>query len=83
MKKKIIFVFTLTMLLFTIKNTAYAYQDSNFDVITSNLSVQENEISPRVSDVIVYKYRLNKGILQYRRWNATRGYWVDRIWIKV
>lgn len=32
-------------------------------------------------DVIVTKYRLYHGILQYRRWNETRDYWVDPDWI--
>ena len=29
------------------------------------------------ADVIVYKTRIYKGKRQYRRWNETRGYWVD------
>lgn len=32
---------------------------------------------------IEYKYRYYNGILQYRRWNATRGVWVDPYWIDV
>lgn len=35
------------------------------------------------SDVIKYVYREYKGRLQYRRWNSTRGYWVDPDWIYV
>lgn len=37
-------------------------------------------IQPR-ADVIVYKYRLLGDKRQYRRWNETRGYWVDPDWI--
>lgn len=37
-------------------------------------------IQPR-ADVIETKYRLYNGVLQYRRWNATRNYWVDPYWI--
>lgn len=33
------------------------------------------------ADVIVTKYRNYHGPLQYRRWNETRGYWVDKEWI--
>lgn len=34
------------------------------------------------ADEIETKWRYNsKGILQYRRWNATRNYWVDPYWI--
>lgn len=32
-------------------------------------------------DVIVIKYRLHNGVVQYRRWNETWGYWVDPDWI--
>ena len=35
------------------------------------------------ADVIVYKYRFESGKYQYRRWNETRGYWVDPYWIDV
>ena len=34
-------------------------------------------------DVIVIKYRLYNGVLQYRRWNETRDCWVDPEWINV
>ena len=35
------------------------------------------------ADVIVYKYRVENGKYKYRRWNETRGYWVDPYWIDV
>lgn len=38
-------------------------------------------ISLQRADVIVKKYRVFNGVLQYRRWNETRGYWVDKKWI--
>lgn len=34
-----------------------------------------------LADEIITKVRVNNGKLQYRRWNATRGYWVDPDWI--
>ena len=39
-------------------------------------------IQPR-AEVIEIKYRYDNytGKLQYRRWNATYGYWVDPYWI--
>lgn len=40
------------------------------------------EIQPRI-DVIVTKYRMYYGQMQYRRWNETRGCWVDPDWINV
>lgn len=33
------------------------------------------------ADKIVTKYRVSNGVLQYRRWNQTQGYWVDPDWI--
>ena len=33
--------------------------------------------------VIVTKYRAYQGLFQKRRWNETRGYWVDPEWITI
>ena len=44
---------------------------------------QANEmITPR-ADVIKRVYRIYDDVLQYRRWNETRGYWVDPDWIVI
>lgn len=41
------------------------------------------EIEPK-ADVIYWRYRtLSDGTIQKRRWNETRGYWVDPHWIDV
>ncbi len=42
--------------------------------------ISKMDIQPR-ADVIEYKFRTYNGQLQYRRWNATRNYWVDPYWI--
>lgn len=43
----------------------------------------EAAIEPR-ADVIRWMYRkLSDGTIQKRRWNATKGYWVDPDWIDV
>ncbi len=34
-----------------------------------------------LKDEIIIKWRTSYGKLQYRRWNATRNYWVDPYWI--
>lgn len=34
-------------------------------------------------DTIITKYRVNNGVAQYRRWNATKGCWVDPAWINM
>ena len=43
----------------------------------------EAAVEPR-ADVIRWMYReLEDGTIQKRRWNATKGYWVDPYWINV
>ncbi len=39
-----------------------------------------NSIQPH-ADKIVVKYRTYNGVRQYRRWNETKGCWVDPYWI--
>ena len=48
------------------------------------VSTSDAEIEPR-ADVIVTKYRLDTvtGHMQYRRWNETKGCWVDPEWIDI
>lgn len=48
------------------------------------VSTSDTAIEPR-ADVIVVKYRIEvaTGRLQYRRWNETKGCWVDPEWIYV
>lgn len=41
-----------------------------------------SNIQPR-ADKIVYKYRIYNGVHQYRRWNETKGCWVDPAWINM
>ena len=44
-------------------------------------AVEAAEIEPR-ADVIYWRFRtLDDGTIQKRRWNETRGYWVDPDWI--
>lgn len=74
MKKKMM-IFVLSMSLMNIGIIVGANETT---------AVQETEITQdeesRVSDHIVMKYRYLNGHLQYRRWNATQGYWVDPYW---
>ena len=65
-------------------------------VVAPTVSVSAAEVEPDVqvqseksnigvapcADEIVMKFRIINGKkLQYRRWNQTRGYWVDKDWI--
>lgn len=46
-------------------------------------AVEAAEIEPK-ADVVYWRYRvLSDGTIQKRRWNETRGYWVDPHWIDV
>lgn len=46
-------------------------------------AVEAAEIEPR-ADVVYWIFRtLADGTIQKRRWNETRGYWVDPHWIDV
>lgn len=40
-----------------------------------------NEKFETYADSIVTKYKLINSKLYYRRWNETKGYWVDSEWI--
>lgn len=42
----------------------------------------EEGIDPQ-ADIIYYRYRVNNGIRQKRRWNETKGCWVDPYWINI
>ena len=74
MKKKIM-IFILSLSLMNIGMTVGANELT---------VVQETEITQdveeRIADEIIMKYRYLNGHLQYRRWNATQGYWVDPYW---
>ncbi len=52
---------------------------NNYNLYKS-IEANENEIIP-FADIIVKKYRVKNGKLQYRRWNETRECWVDPYWI--
>lgn len=46
-------------------------------------AVEAAEIEPR-ADVVYWIFRkLSDGTIQKRRWNETRGYWVDPDWIDI
>ena len=80
MYKKIICTFCAMIMISSLMPTSYAAEC--FPKITPISSSSESEIVP-YADVIVRKYRTYNGVLQYRRWNETRGYWVDPDWIDV
>lgn len=49
---------------------------------TTVCAAEAEEAAP-YADVIYYVYRTYNGWIQKRRWNETRGYWVDPYWMNV
>lgn len=79
--KKIIIATMLFILLLQLPSNALATNNitSPIHSLPRNIST-EVSISP-CSDNIVTKTRLYHGKFQYRRWNSTKGCWVDSHWI--
>ncbi len=78
--KKIIVLF-LSLLLFV--SVLLPLSASAKEVTVEPVSAgTTTEISPR-ADVVVVKFRIYNGVLQFRRWNETWGYWVDPYWMNV
>ena len=73
----IVFNITVFLLVFTAMPAAFSFTG------ISPVKVHASEITPR-ADVIYWRYRtLSDGTIQKRRWNETKGYWVDPHWINV
>lgn len=66
--KKLLLLFTLTLSLSSVF-PVYAAENPSIETYST--------------DRIEYKYRFYNGVLQYRRWNATKGYWIDATWLNV
>ena len=77
MKKRILCALSAALIMATSIPAAFA---ANVPPVPT--SGGEREIVP-YADVIVYKYRIVNGRKQYRRWNETRGYWVDPYWLDI
>lgn len=76
MKKIAIGVMTVTMAFSAMPATIPA-------LLQMPEKIEAAEIEPR-ADVVYWVYReLDDGTIQRRRWNETRGYWVDPHWITV
>ena len=73
--RKLIITVLIVLSLFSVCLPAYAAEAA-----APETSEAETVIEPR-ADVIILKYRLHNGVYQCRRWNETRGYWVDPYWM--
>ena len=75
MKKRLLCALGAAAIMATAVPTAFA---ADIPQALTPQNSSESTIMP-CADVIVYKYRVENG----RRWNETRGYWVDPYWIDV
>ena len=80
MKKRFLIAAAICASLFVVGPTV------NVSAAEVEQDVQEQTIQSDIgiapcADEIVTKFRMLNGHLQYRRWNQTRGYWVDKYWI--
>ncbi len=80
MKKRFLIAAAICASLFVVSPTV------NVSAAEVEQDVQEQTIQSDIgiapcADEIVTKFRINKDKVQYRRWNQTRGYWVDKKWI--
>lgn len=82
MKKKLLIVAAVCASLFVVDPTV------NVSAAEVEQDVQEQSVQNDIgvapcADEIVTKFRAYNGKVQYRRWNQTRGYWVDKHWINL
>ena len=82
MKKKLLIVAAVCASLFVVMPTA-SVNAAEVEGDVQEQSVQNDIGVAPCADEIVMKFRINVKTkqLQYRRWNQTRGYWVDKDWI--
>ena len=82
MKKKLLIVAAVCASLFVVGPTV------NVSAAEVEQDVQEQSVQNDIgvapcADEIVTKFRAYNGKVLYRRWNQTRGYWVDKHWINL
>ena len=83
MKKKLLIVAAVCASLFVVA-PAVSVSAAEVESESQVQTIQNDDIGiAPCADEIVTKFRLNKDKLQYRRWNQTRGYWVDKHWINL
>ena len=80
MKKRFLIAAAICASLFVVGPTV------NVSAAEVEQDVQEQSVQNDIgvapyADEIVMKFRVDNNKVQYRRWNQTRGYWVDKDWI--
>jgi len=74
-------IFALLVIIFTMA----VIPTQSVQACETNVTVQMSKpnADEPMADSIVKKLRMKNGKMQYRRWNETRGYWVDPDWIDI
>ena len=83
MKKKFLIAVAICASLFVVA-PAVSVSAAEVESESQVQTIQNDDIGiAPCADEIVMKFRINVKTkqLQYRRWNQTRGYWVDKDWI--
>ena len=80
MKKKFLIVTAMCALLVGVAPIA-SVSAAEVEQDVQEQSVQNDIGVAPYADEIVMKFRVHNNKVQYRRWNQTRGYWVDKKWI--
>ena len=82
-KKSFAILFTLTLLVSVVVPTSASTVMVAEVTESTIVKAASGIIMTPYADVIVVKTRIYNGRRQYRRWNETRGYWVDANWINM
>ena len=85
MKKKIAALFlALALCAGALSGTALAKETPKIENPYVFVRIDTQEITTYADEIEIYIARnKNDGKLYMRRWNATRGYWVDPAWILI
>lgn len=82
LKKLLVCLSTVALLAGGITSTAMAAEPVSNPSISASATAIGGGTAQPCSDVIETHFRTTAdGRFQYRRWNATHGYWVDPYWI--
>lgn len=81
-KKIILCVLAALTLASSTAITSFAAESAAPAAVSVNAKAGGGETITPYADTIVWKYQLIDGVLYKRRWNQTKGVWVDPYWIK-
>lgn len=81
-KNMVLVALLSTFMINMVPITSFAASANDVEIKTNAVDYPPGGYEVRKAQ-IVKKYRVHNGKVQYRRWNATTGKWVDPYWINV